>query len=267
MRGFIIPEMVKTAQDVSPWQNLRAWVTFSLSNAKFFLITPLPFRSTTTLKAVLGNGALAQLYVNNLGFPATQQLPLTLTTDSKASGKACTVSCFTWCFYSRGCIMSSLEEAKAGTLIQKHDIISQSMLNGTKNRSQTTVSTPAWREGSFFTCLVDWLLNVVSGKAMPGPPASLVEDQVLCVRITLCEALMVERGVCELREQTHTGKSNRLPESEGGVGVGGGRRMQAKATWESRGADLMGLEQSQEGEVGGGESTVVSWGDVDECAK
>ena len=62
---------------------------------------------------------------------------------------------------------------------------------------------------------------------MPGPPASLVEDQVLCVRITLCEALMVERGVCELREQTHTGKSNRLPESEGGVGFGGGRRMQA----------------------------------------
>lgn len=45
--------------------------------------------------------------------------------------------------------MPSLEGAKAGTLIQKHDIISQSMLNGTKNRSQATASTPARREGKF----------------------------------------------------------------------------------------------------------------------
>lgn len=101
------------------------------------------------LRLFLGNCALAQLYMNNLGFLATQQLPLTLTTDSKAWGKAGTVSCSTWCFCSRGCIMPSLEGAKAGTLIQKHDIISQSMLNGTKNRSQATASTPARREGKF----------------------------------------------------------------------------------------------------------------------
>ena len=136
------------------------------------------------------------------------------------------------------------------------------MLNGTKNRSQTTASTLARREGKFCH-LSDWLViergcrircawaTGLSGWRL-GP---LCKDHSvwgfdgrawgLWAQGVDTHGLSQPAGGHEAR--SHPWRPVRHPASQiwKGEDVGGGRWSQAKATWESRGADLLGLEQGR----------------------